>query len=89
MPNKIGQEVEEAEEEGIGAAQVLGNQEKSRGPEGLEDTRMEDEARREGHRQPRQPLCQDREKRDIRPLRVGLPAGTRQADEPPRILQEA
>ena len=50
---------------------------------------MEDEARREGHRQPRQPLCQDREKRDIRPLRVGLPAGTRQADEPPRILQEA
>ena len=76
------QEMEETEETGRGAAEVLGNQEANRGPGQLEDTRMGDEAQREGHCQPRQPIRQNREKRDVRPVRVGLPAGTPRTAEP-------
>ncbi len=68
---------------------MLGNQEAARGPKRAEDARMGNEARREGLGPPRQPIRQNREKRDVRPIRVGLPAGTRRTDEPPQVLPQA
>ena len=65
---------------------MLGNQEANRGPEQVEDTRLEDEARREGHCQPRQPLCQNREELDFRPVRIGLPVGEERTSQPTEVL---
>ena len=62
------QEMEETEEAGRGTAKVLGNPKKDGKPAGMEVNGKKNEKQCEEHGQPRQPLCQNREKRDFRPF---------------------
>ena len=48
--------------------------------------RKGDEAQRERHSQPRQPLCQNREERNLRPVRIGLPAGEERTSQSTEVL---